>query len=105
MPPAPISAEVTPQPGQATRAARALQRLGFRILHIGITLSVQAPASLWRSVFGVSFTRQKRTDPLTGKPLPALLKARIDALRIPTDLEDLIEAVAFVEPPEFFSTP
>lgn len=56
-----ISAEIEPIPNQVNQAASALQRLGFRILHIGPTISVQGPQSLWESTFHVSFEPRKKT--------------------------------------------
>lgn len=47
-----VGGEVTPQPGQARRAAAALQEYGFRVLHIGVTISVEAPEAVWVQAFG-----------------------------------------------------
>lgn len=97
-----ISAEIEPLPNQANQAALALQRLGFRILHIGPTISAQAPRSLWESTFNVSFEQQKKTDiPEIGRQV-TYLKAITDRLVIPKGLGGLISEVMFVEPPEFY---
>ncbi|WP_337867653.1 hypothetical protein [Meiothermus sp.] len=98
-----IAAEVTPHSGQTQQAARALQELGFRVLHIGSTVSVQAPQTLWRETFGVRFTRQnkivlKETGLSRAYPAP-----RPETLQIPPALESCIASIAFVEPPELFS--
>lgn len=97
-----IAAEVTPHPGQAQQAARALQGLGFRVLHVGLTISVQAPQALWRETFGVRFTRQKKGVLNETGLSRAYLVARPQTLRIPPELESCIAAIAFVEPPELF---
>lgn len=97
-----ISAEVTPFPDQATQAARALQRLGFRVLHIGRTISVQAPRSLWKSTFHVSFKPRKKTISAEAGIEVTYPKAQVEAVKIPSELEKLLDDVAFVEPPEFF---
>jgi hypothetical protein len=97
-----ISAEIEPLPNQANPAALALQRLGFRILHIGPTISVQAPRSLWESTFNVSFEEEQKTVmPEIGKEV-IYLRAITDHLVIPEGLDNLIAEVMFVEPPEFY---
>lgn len=79
-----VSAEVTPRAGQARRAATALQELGFRVLHIGSTISVDAPESSWTRVFGVSF------------------RAGVPAgdVAVPETLRDLVIDVWVVPPPD-----
>jgi hypothetical protein len=100
-----ISAEVVPAPNRATDAARALERLGLRVLHIGPTISVRGPASLWASTFNVSFER--RTKPrmrgVEGGEV-AYLEARTEQMQVPAELHEVVSEVMFVEPPEFFST-
>jgi hypothetical protein len=97
-----ISAEIEPLPNQAYQAAMALQRLGFRILHIGPTISVRAPRSLWESTFKVSFEEEKKTVmPEIGSEV-TYLRGVTDRLVIPEGLRNLISEVMFVEPPEFY---
>ena len=43
---------MTPLAGQARQAAAALQEYGFRVLHLGATISVEAPEAVWLRVFG-----------------------------------------------------
>ncbi len=98
-----ISAEIQPLPNQANQAAKALQSLGFRILHIGPTISVQAPRSLWESTFNVSFVPQKKTVmPEIEKGEVTYPKAITDNMRIPEHLQSVITDVMFVEPPELY---
>ena len=99
-----ISAEIEPAPQRAQQAALALQRLGFRIMHIGATISVQAPRSLWETAFNVTFEQRKKTviAEVAGSET-TYLSALTEDVPIPTELQDLIVAVAFVEPPEFYS--
>ena len=97
-----IPAEIEPLPHRANQAALALQRLGFRILHIGATISVQAPRSLWESTFNVSFTEEKKTVMAEIESEVTYLRAVTDNLVIPEGLESLISEVMFVEPPEFY---
>ncbi len=96
-----ISAEIEPLPNQANHAALALQRLGFRILHIGPTISVQGPRSLWESTFNVSFEPKKKTvvAEVVGGEV-TYPKALTENMRIPPELQNLVTEVMFVEPPE-----
>jgi hypothetical protein len=98
-----ISAEVEPLPDRANQAARALQQLGFHILHTGTTLSVEAPESLWVSTFNVSFEQGKKGA------LPEVVEADITYrkpvvkdMRIPAGLQDSVADVMFSEPPDFY---
>ena len=97
-----IPAEIEPLPNQSNQAALALQRLGFRILHIGPTISVQAPRSLWESTFNVSFKEEKKTVMAEIESEVTYLRAVTENLHIPEGLESLISEVMFVEPPEFY---
>jgi hypothetical protein len=98
-----ISAEVVPAPGQANRAALALQRLGFRVLHMGPTISVQGPQPLWSSVFDVSFKpRKKKAVAGVNGTEVSYQQAQKEKLRMPQELQSLIEDVMFAEPPEFY---
>jgi hypothetical protein len=100
-----ISAEVVPASNRAIDAARGLEQLGFRILHIGPTISVQGPASLWASTFNVSFERKtkRRLREIEGSEV-SYLAARTEQMQIPAELHDVVREVMFMEPPEFFST-
>jgi len=102
MPPKTISAEITALPNQASQAAKVLQRMGFRILHIGPTISVQGSQALWESTFQVSFMTKKKTISKETGVENTYLKARMDTMHIPSTLEELITEVSFVEPPELF---
>lgn len=97
-----IPAEIEPLPFQANQAALALQRLGFQVLHIGTTISVQAPRELWESTFNVSFTEEKKTVMAEIESEQTYLRAVTDKLVIPSEVESLISEVMFVEPPEFY---
>lgn len=98
-----ISAEVEPRPGMAQAAAKALQEHGFRILHIGGTISVEAPQSLWEATFNVSFeTHTKRRMAEVQETEITYQKAVTEAMRIPETLQKHIAAVLFAEPPELF---
>ena len=97
-----IPAEIEPLPNQSNQAALALQRLGFRILHIGATISVQARRSLWESTFKVSFKEERKTVIAEIESEVTYFRAVTDDLIIPEELKNLISEVMFVEPPEFF---
>lgn len=105
MPTKMISAEVTPMPDKATQAAQALQRLGFRIMHIGPTISVQGSRSLWKSTFQISFESRKKTISAEAEVEATYPEARVEEAQIPPELKALISDIAFVEPPEFLGKP
>ncbi len=98
-----ISAEIVPVSGNKQAAARALQRRGFRVLRLDDTISVDAPRSLWTSTFGVAFQPEKRTllrevsDSTT-----IYLKAKEGTVLISPELQNVVEEVIFVEPPELY---
>lgn len=102
-----IAAEIEPQPDRARQAAAAMQRLGFRVLHIGPTISVQGPQPLWEATFNVAFQPQRKrvVAEIEEGGEVTYQQAITEHLRIPEGLRDLLAAVMFVEPPEFFSTP
>lgn len=97
-----ISAEIQPLPKQEKQAALALQNLGFQVLQVGTTISVQAPRSLWESTFNVSFKEEKKTAMAEIESERIYLRAVTDKFIIPQKLESLISEVMFIEPPEFF---
>lgn len=96
-----ISAEVAPTaPGDAGRVAKALQGLGFKVLHIGPTISIQAPQALWEQTFNVAFRHTTKTVlPETGRRV-GYARADTAALSIPPELEGLVADVLFAEPPD-----
>lgn len=102
MPDPSIAAEVAPMPGKARQAAQALQQQGFRVLHIGPTISVEARESVWRATFGCGFESVTRT--VSGETGQAATYRRPagDEVAIPEALHTVIRSVAFVEPPELF---
>jgi hypothetical protein len=97
-----ISAEIEPRANQAHQAALALQRLGFRVLHVGPTISVQGPPSLWKSTFHVSFEPAKKTVVAESGTEVTYQRAVADTLHIPPSLNHLVGQVMFVEPPEYY---
>lgn len=99
-----IAAEVEPISGKALQAARTLEQEGFRVLHVGTTISVEATESLWRSTFGCNFeTVTKTVFRETGQTATYRRLANHD-VGIPEALRTVIRSVAIVEPPEFFGS-
>lgn len=96
-----IAAEVAPiDSAHAGQAARALQQRGFRVLHVGGSISVEAPRAAWHDTFGVVFaTRTKTVQPEIDRDV-SYPRADPSTLRVPSELADLIADVAFVEPPD-----
>jgi hypothetical protein len=98
-----IPAEVLPLPKQTQQAVRTLENLGFRILYIGQTISVEAPESLWEAIFNISFIdRQKTVMPEIGIKDVTYSEAVMDNFQIPAQMQDLIAEVMFVEPPQLY---
>src|SRR5262245_42507359 len=99
-----IGAEVVPQSGKAVEVAKAFQKLGFKVLHVGKTsISVQGPESVWRENFPVKFeSRSKAQHPASGGAAVSYRWPAHDPVQVPAGLGELIASVAFVEPPEFF---
>jgi hypothetical protein len=98
-----IGAEVVPQPGKAVEAAKALQKLGFRVLHVGRTsVSVDGPEALWKAHFPVTFaSRAEPPGPGGGRP-GSYRRPVQDPVPVPAGLGELVAAVAFAVPPELF---
>lgn len=99
-----ISAEIQPALGKAQPAALALERLGFRVLHIGPTISADGPASLWSRIFEVDFELPSESKK-SGTAIPSLhpkVRALTNQMRIPPELKELVVDVIFPEPPEFY---
>jgi len=98
----PIAAEVEPMPERAMQAAQALQQQGFRVLHVGPTISVEAKESLWRTTFGCAFETVTRTVSRETGQTVSCRRFAGDDVTIPEALHTVIRSVAFVEPPELF---
>lgn len=98
-----IAAEIVPVPEHAQSAAKALQQLGFRVLRVDATVSVQAPEQLWDEVFKVSFAKKskRRFAPSADSSIKYGVPKK-ESVSIPDSLRDLITDVIFVQPPEFY---
>ena len=89
-------------PNQVSQASKALQRLGFRILHLGPTISVQGSQTLWKRTFHVIFKVEEKTTSAEAGIKTTYPKAQQETVKIPEELKQLIAEIAFVEPPELF---
>ena len=98
-----ISAEVVPVAGRAVEAAKALQKLGFQVLHVADTgVSVRAPEDVWRAAVPVPCETRSRPRGAGSRAAPGYKRPVEDPVPIPLGLRDRIASVAVVEPPEFF---
>ena len=98
-----IGAEVVSQPDKTVEAAKALQKLGFKVLHIANTsISVQAPESVWLENFSVTFESHAKPPQSLPQGGSSYRRPVQDPVPVPVGLRELIAAVAFVEPPRFF---
>ena len=96
-----IAAEVVPtDPRRAGQAAKALQQKGFRVLHVGGSVSVTGSRERWESVFGVAFASRTKTVQQQLGRQQTFLRAEPASVQVPEDLTDLVSDVAFAEPPE-----
>ena len=99
-----VSAEIEPVPDQGTHAAAAMQNLGFRVLHIGTTVSVEGPRALWESEFKVRFEPAEATVIREVGQKARFLRANSESIHLPEQLDGLVRDVMFVEPPEFYAS-
>jgi hypothetical protein len=84
---------LAPAPGAATAAAAELQRIGFRIRHIGTySVSGEGPRALWEEAFD---TRLRREGAV-------LSHAPGQPFRLPDRLQPLVERAYPQRPPVFF---
>lgn len=98
-----------PRAGAAQKAARILQDMGFRILHIGtFSISGEAPKDLWESTFGTEV--KKASMPVSDAHLELgertfLAHVAGVPFEIPEKLADLVERAYPQKPPIFFESP
>lgn len=81
-------------PSVREKAKRILGRLGFEVFEAtnGLTLSIQAPASVFTRAFGVKASRLRNVRSTSS----------ID-LDVPDDLDPFVEAIVVLPPPEYFT--
>ena len=99
---------VVPKAGAAQKAAKILQDMGFRILHVGIfSISGEAPKDMWESTFS---TEVKIESTLISDAHPELgertyLSHVADVpFEIPDKLKNLVERAYPQKPPTFFES-
>lgn len=98
-----FSAEIKPLPGKTREAGIRLKELGFRVHRVETYISVDAPQTVWWSVFKIDFTFPKES---VGNPA-SFPSSRSkfefpDKVNIPENLQNLILEVLLVRPPELF---
>lgn len=98
-----------PPTGQAERAAIILQKLGFKVRHVGaFSISGEGPRRLWEEVFGTKV--EKRVQPISEAHSDLGEVAYWSHLpntpfTIPSELSGLVERVYPQRPPIFFESP
>jgi hypothetical protein len=80
-------------PAAREKVLRVFDELGFRTHDdaMGLTISIEGPRTLFARVFGIS-----------GKRLTSLSAAETVTLRAPKAVQELIDQIVLVPPPEFF---
>jgi subtilisin family serine protease len=101
--------QFSPSVGAPAVAARELQRLGFRILHVGaFSVSGEGPKEIWNEVFGTEVKRKtlpfSYTHPELGERTYLSHESGIP-FEIPEELEGLVERAYPQKPPTFFESP
>ncbi|MCW4049353.1 MAG: hypothetical protein NWE89_06400 [Candidatus Bathyarchaeota archaeon] len=98
-----ITAEVIPIIGKKNEAALALQREGFKILHIGQSVTIAGDKDLFEKTLQIKLTKTSKKI-LRDLPEPAVTEyyQTKDQPSIPEKLKSLIKEIYFQEPPEFF---
>ena len=99
-----IAAEITPRGGKEQEAARALQKMGFRVHAVGATISVDAPRERWKGAFAARFAPARPEKLRTPGTATSTTTPHVSpvAFQVPAALEPLVESVVFIEPPELF---
>ncbi|HXH02724.1 MAG TPA: S8 family serine peptidase [Candidatus Competibacteraceae bacterium] len=98
-----------PAAGRAAQAATELQKLGFRVRHIGTySISAEGPKDLWEQVFGTK-VQQKRQPVSTAHPQlgerPYWFHIPNTPFTLPGALQGLVERAYPQMPPLFFESP
>lgn len=100
--------ELTPLPGEASRAAVILQSLGFKVRHVGtFSISGEGPRELWEKTFGTQV--EKKRQPVSDV-LPELgeIEYLFHKPNVPFEIPKVLEMVerAYPQrPPIFFASP
>jgi len=102
-------AEYAPARGRGKRAAHVLERLGFRVHHIGrYSISGESPRALWEKVFSTKVEKRRQafsdTHPELGE-VEYLSHVADVPFRMPADLESLVDRAYPQRPPMFFASP
>lgn len=101
--------KLSPSVGTPEVAAKELQRLGFRILHVGaFSVSGEALKETWNEVFETKVMKKtlpfSYTHPELGERSYLSHEAGIP-FEIPNELKDLVERAYPQKPPTFFESP
>lgn len=98
-----VSAQAVPEPGKEMTAAKALERLGFKVLSVSEVIFLEGERSLFEEAFGI------RLEALSKKVLPGISEGSVrnywrktGRITLPGEVEGLVQDLVFPEPPEFF---
>jgi hypothetical protein len=95
-----FAGEAVPADRKAHDAADALNRLGFKVLHIGATVSFEGTAELWKTTFNLDPSRAFSGEN-TGSRAPVERDwTSLEAPTLPELLVGMVESVSLVAPPE-----
>lgn len=101
--------DLTPPQGRAQQAALLLQKLGFRIHHVGtFSVSGEAPRNLWESTFGTQVQVMtnviSEAHPEIGE-IEFLSHLPDTPFEIPSELKEFVERAYPQRPPTLFESP
>jgi serine protease AprX len=98
-----VSAEVTVEPEKAREAALSLQKIGFRIRHVGThSVSAEGAPELWDKTFRVALRESTQKRDAKGLRGDERYFESTAPVVIPDELANVVKDVAFVRPPQLY---
>ncbi|NIM98883.1 hypothetical protein GTO10_03250 [Candidatus Saccharibacteria bacterium] len=98
-----ITAEAIPKPEKARHAAAALQKVGFRVISIGYSITIGGEPKLFERTFSTRLGKVSKDafPSVPGAAQTEYYRPQYPPV-IPERLRNLVDEIHFPEPPEFF---